>query len=185
MVAERKPALTPALSHRSCFSPHDPHPAFGHLLPLHWAKDFGEREKLFPRVGDVTAPDWRWFRGSVDEFLREISPYPLKPEDGGGREEARPHPSLPQEKESLFPRWLGSESVVGVRLLRAGTRGRSGEKWVIGIWGCCPVRRGDSTVPPGRKHSVGDLTRRWRAWLISGVAPRLDTMPPPTNGWGK
>jgi hypothetical protein len=32
------------------------------------------------------------------------------------------------------------------------------------------IHQRDSSVPPGLEHSVGDLTRHWRAWLISEVA---------------
>jgi hypothetical protein len=37
------------------------------------------------------------------------------------------------------------------------------------------IRQGDSTVPWGRENSIGDCTRHWRVWLISKVAPRLNT----------
>jgi len=30
----------------------------------------GERESLFPRFRDMTAPGWRWFIGSMREWFR-------------------------------------------------------------------------------------------------------------------
>jgi hypothetical protein len=41
-----------------------------------------------------------------------------EPDDGGGKEEDRPHPNLlPQEKESLFPR-LVNLSALGLRMVQ-------------------------------------------------------------------
>ena len=34
----------------------------------------GERETLFPRFRDMTALGWRWFRGSMREWVREFFP---------------------------------------------------------------------------------------------------------------
>jgi dienelactone hydrolase len=53
------------------FFPDSPHPAFGHLLPLPWAKDLGEGE-TFPASRQGAAPGW--FVGSVGESFGESSP---------------------------------------------------------------------------------------------------------------
>jgi len=47
---------------------------------------------------------------------------PHEPDDGGGREEDRPHPSLlPQEKEPLFPH-LVNLSALSLRWFRGSKR---------------------------------------------------------------